>query len=380
MQITREALYEHVWSRPLKTVAAEYGVTPSVLSELCRQHHIPTPPLGHWTKREMGLPYVQPPLGPPPENSELAAMPLTILKARPPHSETPHPALARSLERLSASITRAGLVSCGGQGCFPIKVAPANVDRAVRILSQLIRAAEACGWTVDQSGEACRFIVEGEPIGITLTEKVSRVPHVQTEADRQALRLHERRRLGRTAFDSAMYRLGPPKIAKWDKIPTGCLQLGLSDRRTAQVRQAFSDAKTQRLEQLLPAVVRALAAQAAYIKRSRVNLEAATAAATKRERLQREANQRKALDAKRIDFLEARLAAFERSMRIEAFIAALRSSDVNASDVVTAFTAWAADYAADLRRASVDTLNDALKDLGLTDVAADSGTESEDLG
>jgi len=50
--ISRDELYEQVWSRPMTKVAAEYGVTSTALKKTCNRHKIPTPERGYWAKLE----------------------------------------------------------------------------------------------------------------------------------------------------------------------------------------------------------------------------------------------------------------------------------------------------------------------------------------
>ncbi len=40
--ISREKLYEKVWSQPLTKVAAGFGVTGTALKKTCARHNIPT--------------------------------------------------------------------------------------------------------------------------------------------------------------------------------------------------------------------------------------------------------------------------------------------------------------------------------------------------
>ncbi|TBD58674.1 hypothetical protein ELH15_08935 [Rhizobium ruizarguesonis] len=50
----REALYEIVWTTPVKTVAAEHNISDVAFAKTCKQHQIPLPPRGHWAKLEAG--------------------------------------------------------------------------------------------------------------------------------------------------------------------------------------------------------------------------------------------------------------------------------------------------------------------------------------
>ena len=48
--VTREELYEQVWSRPVREVAAEYGRSDAGLAKLCRRHRMPLRGRGYWQK------------------------------------------------------------------------------------------------------------------------------------------------------------------------------------------------------------------------------------------------------------------------------------------------------------------------------------------
>lgn len=52
--LSREALYELVWSTPVKTLAAQHGISDVAFAKTCKQHSIPLPPRGHWAKLEAG--------------------------------------------------------------------------------------------------------------------------------------------------------------------------------------------------------------------------------------------------------------------------------------------------------------------------------------
>ena len=44
--LTRQDLYDRVWTRAMRTVAPELGVSDVGLKKLCKRLDIPTPPLG----------------------------------------------------------------------------------------------------------------------------------------------------------------------------------------------------------------------------------------------------------------------------------------------------------------------------------------------
>ncbi len=65
MSVTREELYERVWSGPTGKAAANYGVSGSFLARVCESLNIPRPPRGYWAKLRFGKAPPKPPLPPP---------------------------------------------------------------------------------------------------------------------------------------------------------------------------------------------------------------------------------------------------------------------------------------------------------------------------
>jgi hypothetical protein len=50
IEVTRQRLYDQVWSKPLRQLTKEYGMSDVGLSKLCRRHNIPLPSAGYWMK------------------------------------------------------------------------------------------------------------------------------------------------------------------------------------------------------------------------------------------------------------------------------------------------------------------------------------------
>lgn len=53
-QISRRALFDRAWSRPMTTNAAELCTSAPALTALARQLGLPLPRAGHWMKKERG--------------------------------------------------------------------------------------------------------------------------------------------------------------------------------------------------------------------------------------------------------------------------------------------------------------------------------------
>src|SRR2546430_8319588 len=53
-RISREELYERVWTEPVRTVAKRFGVSDVTLAKDCKRLKIPLPGRGYWAKKAAG--------------------------------------------------------------------------------------------------------------------------------------------------------------------------------------------------------------------------------------------------------------------------------------------------------------------------------------
>lgn len=60
--MTREELYELVWSKPMTEVAKSLGVSGSYMARVCTHLSVPRPNLGYWAKHAVGKTPPRPPL------------------------------------------------------------------------------------------------------------------------------------------------------------------------------------------------------------------------------------------------------------------------------------------------------------------------------
>ena len=49
-KISRDELYELVWSKPVSKILIDYPFTPSKFKKICNDYKIPLPPNGYWQK------------------------------------------------------------------------------------------------------------------------------------------------------------------------------------------------------------------------------------------------------------------------------------------------------------------------------------------
>jgi hypothetical protein len=66
LELTREQLFEKVWSIPGSTLAAEFGISDVALAKTCKRLGVPRPPRGYWARLAAGQKVRKPALPPQP--------------------------------------------------------------------------------------------------------------------------------------------------------------------------------------------------------------------------------------------------------------------------------------------------------------------------
>ncbi len=292
--VTRELLYEQVWSKPMTKLAKEYGVSDVALAKVCRKLNVPLPVRGYWNKLQHGKKVPpRPPLLPLQGDQSRPVRITRSPPARPP--ENSHPAVdacARSLasgglrvempdslQKLHPAVwPRAARKAAARDGVEPqdVKTLPVNVGkevigRALGILDALAKALEAHGYPVTAEGAT----IEGQLVPIAIMEQQDKVLHVPTARELASKKANSWE-----------------KIPTWDHVPSGRLSIH-SDvyvwwRR--DLRKRWSDGRRSVLEETLDDVLLGLVALGAA-KRQRADeerTEAERRAEQERQRLERE--------------------------------------------------------------------------------------------
>lgn len=125
--------------------------------------------------------------------------------------------------------TNSGLIEPPAGGTAHLHVAPASLDRALRLADVLLKAAEARGHTValDTAGEYAGIVVAGQFVGFQLREGTKRFPHLPTIAE-------ERQRKRNP------YAL----IPEWEHRPTGVLTFEIDQNRYDGTRRRWSEGES----------------------------------------------------------------------------------------------------------------------------------------
>ena len=157
-KLSREDLYELVWSEPVSSVAQRFDISGRGLGKLCKRHEIPTPPRGYWPKKRNDQHVERTPL-PEIEDESLEEIWLTRASGKadeqfPDEIETwleresdeewqievsdeltdEHELVQKTRKAFDLeNLNRRGMAWPRDNGTLDVVVAPENIDRAVRI-------------------------------------------------------------------------------------------------------------------------------------------------------------------------------------------------------------------------------------------------------
>ena len=358
--VSREELYKQVWSKPMTKVAADYGVTGTALKKTCDRHHIPTPERGYWAKLEHGKPVNKKVLPPLPEpnlatirisgssdrhlspalreaqekardrlHKHAAAKPPLVPAAEPALSIVEPPSLAATKRMISkARPDGQGFAVARSKGVVPLKIAPASIERGIRVLSQLFALAEAQGYMPKGTEEGLALVVENESITFGLEEQPEKTLHRPTPTELK--QRDERMRWGFTA----------EPWPKYDHAPSGRLAIVIHTNPYSGLRRTYSDGKIQALERMLPDILAGFVAHAVYIRERRRESD-------ERERRRREAEARRqreeafnSREQRRMKFVDAVHEQLTRRAKLAAVLDHLENATSEDGARVSTMTTW----------------------------------------
>jgi hypothetical protein len=179
----RQRLYDEVWAEPVDTVAKRYGVSNVYLGRICRRLGVPVPGRGYWARRVAGSHAPpRPPLSPEPASARVAAADQSDASektggratdaartARAPLSDSRalHPVALRARDVYRRrEPDHEGFIHFRRADAFPLRVSRACLDRAVRLVDLLARAAEERGWAFDVAGRGASVRDHVIPCGV----------------------------------------------------------------------------------------------------------------------------------------------------------------------------------------------------------------------
>ncbi|MBK7583801.1 MAG: hypothetical protein IPI67_26855 [Myxococcales bacterium] len=321
--LTREDLFDLVWSKPMSKLAPEFGMSDVALAKRCKRLGIPYPGVGYWARLAAGQKLKRPKLPPPPKSLKPWELEITFRKPPVQRHEEPEPPAPEVVvrdalrsphavvDRLRAELREAGpdhngllRVSQTRVTDTALKIGPDSISRTLRALDALFKVLAEREHEVllvetgYEKNLAIKVTVEGENVELTLEEVVGWRPHFATEDEKR-----DHKSLG-------------TQVPKHDRYPSGQLKLRV------QGGSIWSDSKAVRLEELLGRVVVDVERAAKKLRQGRIDME--------RQHAEREAEQRRRLRTERLGWYKRELAkAFERmaadwrkSQDLQAFVTA----------------------------------------------------------
>jgi hypothetical protein len=332
-QYDREELYQKVWELPLLKVAEDYGVSAVALGKTCRKLFVPVPGRGHWAKLAHGhagakkppLPKVdkvpviyrshvapKKPIESDQNDPEFAAINQLFSSGAliPPPIDPaarPHTLIRNTASQLRSRSRKDenGILLPRETGGLDVKVSEGMLERALQVMAQVLVVLERQGLTVEVSeqgrtvvlikGEHVSFGIE-EPIRKVVTQK-ARVANPTDRWDYDEVVTHE---------------------------PAGKLSLIIHwetwERREQRTR--WSDAKLQRVENLIPDFVAGLMRIAVALRRKEEERTKREAEEQKRERQREKLQKDIEEEEKKLNQLKTWIDDWERAERMRRFIAA----------------------------------------------------------
>jgi hypothetical protein len=402
LTLTRDDMYELVWSKPILELAKDFGISDVALAKRCRRLSIPVPGRGYWARVDAGQTPYRPKL---PKREDqyrdhraLTVPAATVDEARdtgsgdiatgdtaPEDGDQPDTISARiaALELTSARFAldtlavvkrtarhlkhsrRAELKFERGENSGPvlaIDTTDAVLDRALLLADTLLRAAEVLGWTFvqvlpatpepQQSSYGRR---ETEPPTPTPTHPIGQLT---VEGERIEFRIEERLREEprvptpqELAREKREYGYHAPRKAL---IPTGKLRVVRLDiydvGYRGPTRLSWYDRKGRPCEDQIKEILLGFHDLALSIKSRRAEQERRAREREEQEQRQKEREARQAAHARLIKQIETDAGAWHRARFLRRYIGAakraLGSTPLPASfqNQSIDFLTWATTY------------------------------------
>lgn len=374
----RQVLFEQVWTRPLRTVAAEHGISDVALAKICKKLGVPTPGRGYWARLAAGKPAPRPdlpPLGPgqkerhvisrrhdplndntlSPEAAQLIAreadteMDIVVPEAlRRPHQWA---RASRPLLRKHASNPEAALLEAP---CLDVRVSRSSLSRALLLIDTLLRALEKRGFEIHVT-EPKRDARDWRQSGPYSAPSTTTVEILGVEVGFAIVERFTRRERKPAKAPSGTRSYSWTPSPEYDRVATGRLALEITSPTLGAKRRTWCDGKRQKIENCLGDFVLAMIQCAERARLDREEEHRRKLAWEEADRRRKEEAKRQEELRARVEDLDRRVEAWEHGRRILAFVAALRersasgqSESVDTPDLES-WIAWAEEHATKLQ-------------------------------
>lgn len=377
LTLTREDLYELVWSKPMQQLAGDFGISDVALAKRCRRLRIPVPGRGYWARVEAG----QMPHRPKLPQREPEALDYSALTVPDPAAgaddpeviessiDGPHPIPSNEVSVRSriAALTisfspslletlpvvkrtalqlkhplRSELIFGRREKSgpvIPIAVSEAVLDRSLLLADALLREAAALGWRFEAPklvGGVAANRGEHDPLPTKQdhAQRLARSPGCfNVEGERISFRIEERLReevriptSAELAREKREYGYHAPRKTA---LPTGALRIVRLDGYRGYgepTRKTWYDRKGRPVEVQLQDVLSAFYELALDIKAKRAEAERRAREAAEEERRRQVLEKRQEANAKLIEQLERDAGAWHRARFLRRYVRAARKA------------------------------------------------------
>jgi hypothetical protein len=351
-QLTRRAMYDLVWARPMRKVAEDFGISDVALKKICSKHRVPTPPRGYWAKKEAGKPVKEVQLYETADTQDehiviygarnlLAPEVRQVLDQERARRKTkpevqiptdplalalvgdPHPSVtATALALRKGKPDKDNVIRAVSQGHCGIEIGTASVKRAIFILDAIASALDARGLQLIPAGTSMRVSIPPDTVEFTLTERVETQRHVPTMeelAKEERLRRKDERDSLRGIWSFNRERSYP----EFDFVRRGELALQIEDAHVRGLRRSWRDGKRQRLESLVDEIIGGIVTYLAGVEAEREERERRQREWRRREHPAALARARNERDARRQEFLQRFVALSTEADELRSFLTRL---------------------------------------------------------
>lgn len=240
-ELTREELYEKVWSTPGTKLAEELGISDVAITKRCKKLNVPRPSRGYWAKLAAGKKPRKLPLPPTPDEVFIKAADQSV------GDELSLPASTESLHELAAALIA--------------KIKKAHVDsdkRASFYGDRTLPEVKVTKAQAERAAQAFHVILQKvEPLGITFRKAQSSYgpAYFQKSHDRLYLKIEEEMVEKAPSARRGRYS-GYGYGLREEKVPAGRLIFSLkTDRYGSSDEKEFTESEKQPLDKVLARVV-----------------------------------------------------------------------------------------------------------------------------
>lgn len=333
MRLTREQLYDLVWSEPMIKAAKRFGLSDVGLKKICIKNAVPVPSRGYWRKLEVGQKVKRAALPKMPSHGDvvISVREVSDEVQRIQNSdavreqvkmegqekivvaevlEKPHPLTKLVRQNLRPPRDdRYGALICRGQNVPDVRVSPTTMDRALRLLDAFFKALTARRFEFKPGANehyCMGIVIHGEVISFSLDERLRQEPHRLTDKERQT-----KERGG---------YIYPPT---YDYIPSSELTIKIGGAWNSGLQSQWKDTSSAKLEEKLGDLIIGLVKNAEWQRNARLQREEA-ARLREEENARRDARIRLQEDeAKAVGKLTKDAGSWHQAQQLRAYIEAV---------------------------------------------------------